>query len=102
MDRKNELIKIDDIKSKIFTGRGMQVMRDSDLAELYQTETKYVNRAVKRNPDRFPDGFVFQLNKTETDSLRFQFGTSRQHTNFPTGKPSGAGGHFAVVLVGDQ
>ncbi|MGI6393570.1 MAG: ORF6N domain-containing protein [bacterium] len=86
MDRKNELIKADDIKSKIFTVRGMQVMLDSDLAELYQTETKYVNRAVKRNPDRFPDGFVFQLNKTEMESLRFQFGTLKtgrgQHRKF--------------------
>jgi hypothetical protein len=71
----NELIHIDDIKSRIFTIRGMQVMLDSDLAEFYQTETKYINRAVKRNPDRFPEGFIFQLTKTEMESLRFQFGT---------------------------
>jgi hypothetical protein len=82
----NELIKIDDIKSRIFTIRGMQVMLDSDLAEFYQTETKYINRAVKRNPDRFPEGFIFQLTKTEMESLRFQFGTLKtgrgQHRKF--------------------
>lgn len=82
----NELIELDDIKSRIFTIRGMQVMLDSDLAEFYQTETKYVNRAVKRNPDRFPEEFVFQLTKTEMESLRFQFGTLKtgrgQHRKF--------------------
>jgi len=82
----NELIQIDDIKSRIFTIRGMQVMLDSDLAEFYQTETKYINRAVKRNPDRFPEGFIFQLTKTEMESLRFQFGTLKtgrgQHRKF--------------------
>ncbi|HSW61341.1 MAG TPA: ORF6N domain-containing protein [bacterium] len=82
----NELIHIDDIKSRIFTIRGMQVMLDSDLAEFYQTETKYINRAVKRNPDRFPEGFIFQLTKTEMESLRFQFGTLKkgrgQHRKF--------------------
>jgi len=66
---------MDNIKNRIFTIRGMQVMLDSDLAEFYQTETKYVNRAVKRNPDRFPKGFVFQLTKIEMESLRFQSGT---------------------------
>ena len=82
----NELMQIDDIKSRIFTIRGMQVMLDSDLAEFYQTETKYINRAVKRNPDRFPEGFIFQLTKTEMESLRFQFGTLKtgrgQHRKF--------------------
>jgi len=84
--KKNELAKFDDIKNQIFTIRGMQVMLDSDLAKFYQTETKYVNRAVKRNPDRFPEGFVFQLTKTEEESLRFQFGTLKtgrgQHRKF--------------------
>ncbi|MGI6395457.1 MAG: ORF6N domain-containing protein [bacterium] len=74
---KNELIKVDDIKSKIFTVRGMQVMLDSDLAELYGVETKLLNRAVKRNQKRFPNSFAFQL--TDAENLRFQFGTSRQH-----------------------
>jgi len=72
---KSDVMNIDEIKSRIFTIRGMQVMMDSDIAKFYQTETKYVNRAVKRNPDRFPEGFVYQLTKIEMESLRFQFGT---------------------------
>ena len=74
---KSEIVKGIDIKDRIFTIRGMQVLLDSDLAELYGTETKYLNRAVKRNKDRFPETFMFQL--TEDEFLRFQNGTSRVH-----------------------
>lgn len=52
-------------------------MLDSDLAALYQVETKLLNRAVKRNIKRFPPDFMFRLNSEESDSLRFQFGTSK-------------------------
>ena len=51
-------------------------MLDADLAKMYQTETKYINRAIKRNPDRFPEHFAFQLTKEEYENLRFQSGTS--------------------------
>ncbi|HSW60376.1 MAG TPA: ORF6N domain-containing protein, partial [bacterium] len=71
----NELIKIDDIKSRIFTIRGMQVMLDSDLAELYQVDTKVLNQAVKRNEGRFPERFRFRLTENEYSSLRSQFVT---------------------------
>jgi hypothetical protein len=74
-----KLIKQEEIESKIFTVRGLQVMLDTDLAILYQTETKFVNRAVKRNPLRFPEAFVFQLTDTEWKNLRFQLGTSSEH-----------------------
>lgn len=74
--RDNQLNKIEyDIKDKIFTIRGLQVILDADLAELYEVETKQLNRAVKRNMERFPDNFMFQLNDSEFESLRFQFGT---------------------------
>ena len=63
------------IEHKIYTIRGMQVMLDSDLADLYHTETKFINRAVKRNSNRFPSDFAFQLTLEEWDSLRCQFGT---------------------------
>lgn len=66
---------ISNIENKIYAIRGLQVMLDSDLANLYQTETKYINRAVNRNPSRFPSQFAFQLDKNEWDSLRFQIGT---------------------------
>ena len=69
-----------DIQSKIFTIRGMQVMFDVDLAEFYGVETKNLNRAVKRNIDRFPENFRFQLTQDEYDVfLRFQNGTSSLH-----------------------
>ena len=66
-------------ENKIFTIRGVQVMLDSDLAMLYGTETKFINRALKRNPLRFPDTFVFELNEKEWDDLKFQIGTSSGH-----------------------
>ena len=61
---------------KIYTIRGVQVMLDRDFANLYQTETKFINRAIQRNPKRFPLAFVFQLTAIEWENLRFQFGTS--------------------------
>ena len=66
-----EDIKIEDL---IYEVRGKQVMLDSDLAKLYgcKNGTKAVNKAVKRNIDRFPDDFYFMLNQNEVDSLRFQ------------------------------
>ena len=64
-----------EIESPIFTIRGLQVMLDSDLAELYGTETKFINRAVSRNQDRFPSDFAFRLSDEEWSALRFQNGT---------------------------
>jgi len=76
---KNEIIAQDNIENKIFTIRGVQVMLDSDLAVLYQTETKFINRAVKRNHKRFPEVFMFQLTENEWANLKYQFGTSSEH-----------------------
>ena len=67
----------EDIKNLIYTIRGKQVMLDSDVAMLYHYETKNVNRAVKRNIERFPNEFCFQLTEDEFQTLRFQFGTSK-------------------------
>jgi hypothetical protein len=69
----NELIKVDDIKSRIFTIRGMQVMLDMDLAEFYQVETRIINQVVKRNKDRFPPSFNFILTNQELNNLKSQF-----------------------------
>ena len=65
-----------EIRNLIYTIRGKQVMLDSDLAALYQVETKNLNKAVKRNTERFPASFCFQLTEEEVENLRFQFGTS--------------------------
>ena len=53
----------------IYEVRGKQVMLDSDLAELYQVETKRINEAVKRNPDKFPERFCFKLTEKESESF---------------------------------
>ena len=70
-----------DIKSMIRTIRGQQVMLDFELAMLYGVETKVLNQAVKRNINRFPDDFMFQLTKNELESLRSQIVTSNLSTN---------------------
>jgi hypothetical protein len=67
-----DLIKNDDLKAKIFTIRGIQVMLDRDLADLYSVETKRVNEQVKRNEKRFPEHFMFQLNQKEWIDLILQ------------------------------
>ena len=61
----------DSIRSRIFTIRGVQVMLDHDLAELYGVAVKYLNRQVKRNIERFPDDFMFQLNRNECSRCQF-------------------------------
>ena len=70
-----ENISILEIKQKIYTIRGKQVILDSDAARIYHCKTKYVNRVVKRNIERFPEDFCFQLTEEEYDSLRCQFVT---------------------------
>jgi hypothetical protein len=72
---KQQIVNVD-VKNKIYSIRGQQVMIDSDLAELYQVETKALNQAVKRNEDRFPKDFMFQLTKKEFLNLRSQIVTS--------------------------
>ena len=64
------------IFSKIFLIRDKQVILDKDLADFYQVETKQLKRAVRRNIDRFPDDFMFELTLEEFQYLRSQFGTS--------------------------
>ena len=65
------------IISKIYLIRGKKVMLDRDLADLYDTETKQLKRAVRRNIARFPDDFMFELSKDEFRKWRSQFGTSK-------------------------
>jgi hypothetical protein len=72
------LIPIELIASKIYLIRSSKVMLDRDLAELYDVETKQLKRAVRRNINRFPEDFMFQLTKEEYQSLRSQFGTLKR------------------------
>lgn len=71
-----ELIKNDEIKNLIYTIRGKQVMLDSDVAILYNYETKRINETVRRNKERFPESFCFQLTNIEVENLQSQFATS--------------------------
>ena len=65
------------IRSKIYEIRGQKVMLDRELASMYGVETRALNQAVKRNAERFPEDFMFQLTSTEWDNLKSQFVTSR-------------------------
>ena len=78
----NEIIILNenDLKNKIYTIRGVQVMLDSDLAEIYGVETKRLNEQVKRNIERFPEEFMFQLFAEEFEVLRSQIATSKKET----------------------
>ena len=76
MEETKELITTDDIRSKVYIIRGQQVMLDKDLAEIYGYDVKRLNEQVKRNINRFPEDFMFQLKASEiTDSLKSQFAT---------------------------
>ncbi len=71
-----EIVPTETIASKIYLIRGIKVMLDRDLAELYCVETKRLKEQVKRNLERFPEDFMFELSKEESKNLRSQFATS--------------------------
>jgi ORF6N domain-containing protein len=70
------------IINKIYVVRGQKIMLDRDLAELYRVETKQLKRQVRRNIDRFPSSFMFELTKEENEELRSQIGTLKQGAHF--------------------
>lgn len=84
---KKELIPIERIESKILFLRGQKVMLDRDLAELYGVPTKALKQAVNRNAARFPDDFMFVLDKQEFATLRSQFVTSKNETRGGSRRP---------------
>jgi phage regulator Rha-like protein len=73
------------IINKIYVIRNQKVMLDKDLAELYDVETKQLKRQVRRNINRFPESFMFELTKEENEILRSQFGTLKRggHSKYP-------------------
>ena len=78
----NEIIEKDKIEDMIYEINGVEVMLDSDLAKLYNVETKRINEAVKNNPDKFPQRFSFVLDKDEDKNLRSKFSTSSLEKNY--------------------
>src|SRR3990167_6959719 len=89
MTNKSLITSVAQIESQILLIRGQKVMLDEDLAALYEVETKELNRAVKRNIERFPDDFMFQLTADEFANLRFQFGTSSLKSQIDTSRWGG-------------
>jgi hypothetical protein len=75
------ILKPENVAQLVFFVRGEKVMLDVDLAKLYGVTTKALNQAVKRNSQRFPADFMFQLTKTEHENMRSQFVTTSVHTN---------------------
>lgn len=71
-----DIVKYDQVKDNILTLRNQQVLLDCDVAKLYGVETKRVNEAVRNNPDKFPKGYAFQLDKQEATNLRSKISTS--------------------------
>jgi phage regulator Rha-like protein len=73
----NEIITIDQVENKIIEVHGNAVLLDSDVAELYGTETREVNRAVKTHPDKFPNGYTVKLTDKELKDLRWKNSTAK-------------------------
>lgn len=91
------IAKVDEIEGRIVVVRGQRVMFDHELAEIYQVETKVLNQAVKRNFDRFPNDFMFQLSESEFETMRSQNVTaSKRNIRF---RPYVFTEHGAVMLA---
>lgn len=97
--QKAELAVIEKVQSKIYIFRGERVMLDSDLAAIYQVETRVLNQAVNRNLSRFPTDFVFKLDKDEFESLISQIVTSKAGRGGRRKLPYVFTEHGAVMLA---
>jgi phage regulator Rha-like protein len=88
-----------ELETLIYEIRGQRVMLDSNLAQIYGVETKSLNRAVKRNRDRFPRDFVFQISVNEWRNLKYQIGTSRSRHGGRRGRPYAFTEHGAIMAA---
>jgi hypothetical protein len=75
----NQKLSHSEVESKVMLIRDTKVILDSDVAALYGVETKRINEAVKNNPERFPKGYIFELNDIETQNLRSKFSTTNKN-----------------------
>ena len=75
--KERHIVRFEDVRDKIVEVRGQEVILDFAVAELYGTETKEINRAVKNNPRKFPDGWVFEIDKKELENLRWKNSTTK-------------------------
>ena len=79
----NEIINYEDVERKILTVKGYSVILDFDVAELYGVETKRINEAVTRNPDKFPEGYIISLDESDWNVLRSQNATTNMNRVLP-------------------
>ena len=96
--KKTEIIQTD-VESHIFTVRGQKVIIDTDLAQLYGVETKQLNQAIKRNSNRFPDDFAFQLAPQEVRDMWSQTVTTLQRYRSPKYRPFAFTEHGAIMAA---
>jgi hypothetical protein len=94
-----QLVPAEVIERRILLIRGRKVMLDSDLAELYQVRTKALNQAVRRNIDRFPEDFMFQLSETEFANWRSQIVTSNPAAKMGLRRPPYAFTEHGVAML---
>lgn len=71
-----DILPFKEIENLIIEIKGKKVLLDSDVAKIYGVETKRINEAVKNNPEKFPDGYIIELNEEEWKSLKSKFSTS--------------------------
>ena len=84
MTKKSNIICFEDVRDRIVTIRGKRVLLDFAVAELYGVETKRINEAMKNNPRKFPEGWVFELDKEESTNLRSIISTTNVVDNQET------------------
>ena len=79
--KKRNIVRFEDVRDRIVTIRGKKVILDFAVAELYGVETREINQGVKNNPRKFPEGWVFDLDKKELEDLRSKFLTAKVSDN---------------------
>jgi hypothetical protein len=95
-------IAAESVEQRILSIRGQKVMIDSDLAELYGVETKVLNQAVKRNSDRFPRDFMFQLTPEESEGLKEHLGSTALRSQIVTSKEGRGGRRYFPMAFTEQ
>jgi len=97
-------IKFEDLQDRIIELRSQMVLLDTDVAELYGVETKRINEAVKNNPDKFPSGYIIELDKREWEALKSKFSTSTKggKVKLPSAFPEKGLYMLATILKSPQ
>jgi hypothetical protein len=100
----SDIIKFENLQDRVIELRGQSVLLDADVAEIYGVETKHINEAVKNNPDKFPAGYIMELDRTEWDGLKSKFSTSTKggKVKLPTAFPEKGLYMLATILKSSQ